>query len=122
MVGLLHDEPCCSDGMGEAFEGSDCAGPKPFTFHERGVHPLDPVQLPFRATAGIEESGAFKHADRSFDGEQRRPALPENGMADPQRLGKAGSLGGGHCAPAGAAMSEDQRSGTGQLRRRSLAF
>jgi hypothetical protein len=43
-------------------------------------------------------------------------------MAGNQRLGKTRSLGQRHCAPAGAAVSEDQGSGAGQLRRRSLAF
>ena len=122
MVGFLHDEPCCGDGVYEAFEGGNCTGPKRCTFHERGVHPLDPVQLAFRATACIEESGVFKQADRPFDGEESGPSLPENGMAGNQRLSETCSLERRHCAPAGAAVSEDQGSGTGQLRRRSLAF
>lgn len=55
MAGLLHDQPCCGDRVKKAFEGSDGTGAKRCPFHDGGVHPLDPVQLPFRAAAGIEE-------------------------------------------------------------------
>ena len=88
MAGLLHDQPCCGDGVKEAFEGSDGARAKGRPFHDRGVHPLNPIQLPLGAAACIEEPGCFKHADRPFDRDESRPFLPKNGMADNQRLGK----------------------------------
>lgn len=88
MAGLFHDQPCCGNGVKEAFEGSDGAGAKPCPFHDRGVHALNPVQLPFRAAACIEEPGGFKHADRSFDGDKRRSVVPKYGMAGDQRLGQ----------------------------------
>jgi hypothetical protein len=43
-------------------------------------------------------------------------------MAGNERLAQTGCLACRHCPPAGAAVSEDQGSETGQLRRRSLAF
>jgi hypothetical protein len=107
--------------MDNAFEGRDRACSETSPFHKRGVHSLDPIQLPFRATAGIEEPGVFKHADGTFDCEQGVPSLPEDGMARSQRLGKAAGLARRHCAPACTAVSEDQGTGTDQLRRRSLA-
>jgi hypothetical protein len=42
-------------------------------------------------------------------------------MTGSQRLGKARGLARRHCTPAGAAVSEDQETRMGQLRRRSLA-
>ena len=70
MFGLFHHKPRCRDGMDKAFEGGDRACSKTGPFHQRGVHPLDPIQLPFRTTAGIEQPGVFKHADGAFDCEQ----------------------------------------------------
>ena len=121
MVGLLHDQPSDSDRMDEAFEGSDRARLEPLTFHERSIHPLDAVQLSSRSSPGIEQSGAFEHLDRAFDGEQRAPFLPEHRIAGGQRLGKTRRLARRDRAPARTAMSENQGMRTDQLRRRFLA-
>lgn len=121
VVGLFHNQPCCDYRMEEAFQGGDRACPQTGSFHNRGVHSLDAVQLPFGATTGIEEAGLFKHLDGPFDGLESRPSLPENRMTGSQRLGKARGLARRHCTPAGAAVSEDQETRMGQLRRRSLA-
>src|SRR5512134_815543 len=107
--------------MNKPFERGDGARPKTGPFHDRGVHPLDTVQLPFGAAAGIEEPGVFKNADGTFDREQRGTSLPENRMACCERLGKARRLSRRHRAPARAAVSENQGTRWGQLRRRSLA-
>jgi hypothetical protein len=78
------------------------------------------TQLPFRATAGIEQPGVLKHADGAFDCD-RVPSLLENGMARNQAL--QGSRLGAASLHAGLHRRE-RGSGTGadQLRRRSLAF
>jgi hypothetical protein len=54
MIGFFHDETGCGDGMKHTFQGRDRACSKIVSFHDRCVHPLDPIQLTFRATACIE--------------------------------------------------------------------
>lgn len=121
VIGLFHDEPGYGDGMNKTFERGDGARPKSGPFHDRCIHPLDTVQLPFGAAAGIEEPGVFKHTDGALDRDQRGSSLSENRMACCERLGKARRLSRRHRTPPRAAVSEDQGTRTGQLRRRSLA-
>ena len=122
VIGLFHDEPCDGDCVDKPFERGDCTRSQSVTFHDRGIHPLDAVELMLCAAAGIEEPRVFQHENGAFDREQGGAALTENRMAGGERVGKPRGLARRHGAPAGAAVRKDQEPGKSQLRRRSLAF
>lgn len=107
--------------MDEAFQRSHRPGPETDPFHERGIHPLDAVELPLRAAARIEETGLLKKADRDFDRDYSRTSLLKNRIAGGERIGEAGRLASGYWTPAGTAVCQKKGMRTGQLRRRSLA-
>jgi hypothetical protein len=122
VTALFHDEPCNGDWVDEPFEGGDCARSQSVTFHDRGIHPLDAVELMLCAAAGVEEARVFQNENGAFDREQGGAALTENRMAGGERVGKARGLARRHRAPPGAAVRKDQEPPRSQLRRRSLAF
>ena len=89
MIGFVHDEPGHSNGMDKSFDRGHRTCSKSSPFHKRGVHPLDSVQLAFRTTTCIEETGVFEHANGVFDCDQGGSAQPEDRMAGGQRVRKA---------------------------------
>ena len=121
MIRFFHDQPGRSNRMDEAFDRRHSASPQSGPFHYRGIHPLHAVQLPLCPSPCVEEPGLFKKADGALDREDCRTAMLKNCIAGGQCVGKARSLSRSHGTSAGAAVSKDKGTWSGQLRRRSLA-
>ena len=73
--------------MHDSFDRGDGSGFEVGPFHDRGIHPLHPVQLTTRSLSRIEQPRLLQKTDRTFNGDQRRTSLREDGVAGRERIG-----------------------------------
>ena len=71
MMRLLHDQSRCGNRMEDAFDGRHGPGTQFASFHDRGIHPSDPVELNPRPLSRVEEPALFQDANSVFYGKQR---------------------------------------------------
>ena len=121
MIRVFHDQAGRCNRMHDPFDRGDGSRSEMSSFHDRSVHSLHPVQLTVCSSPCIEQSRLLQEADRMFNCSHRRTPLREDCIAGRDRLSHAGSLHGRQASKAGASMNKNERTGTGQLRRRSFA-
>ena len=92
MICVFHNQAGRRNRMQNPFDRGNGSGFEVGPFHDRGVHPLHPVQLAIRASSRIEQARLLKKTDRTFNGDQRRTSLREDGVADRKRIGQTGGL------------------------------
>ena len=73
--------------MHDSFDRGDGSGFEVGPFHDRGIHPLHPVQLTTRSSSRIEQPRLLQKTDRTFNSDQRRTSLREDGVAGRERIG-----------------------------------
>jgi len=78
--------------MHDSFDRGDGSGFEVGPFHDRGIHPLHPIQLTIRSSSRIEQPRLLQETDRTFDGDDGGTALLKNGIADDECIGQTGGL------------------------------
>jgi hypothetical protein len=73
--------------MHDSFDRGDGSGFEVGPFHDRGIHPLHPVQLAIRSSSCIEQPRLLQETDRTFDGDHRRTSSREDAVAGRKRIG-----------------------------------
>jgi hypothetical protein len=68
--------------MHDSFDRGDGSSFEVRPFHDRGIHPLHPIQLTIRSSSRIEQPRLLQETDRTFDGDDGGTALLKNGIAD----------------------------------------
>ena len=121
MVRLFHDQAGRRNRVHDPFDRGDGSGFEVGPFHDCGVHPLHPVQLAIRSSSCIEQSRLFQETDRTFNRGEGRTSLRKDAVAGRDRIGQTGGLRRRHTPGTGASVSKNERTGTGQLRRRFRA-
>lgn len=118
---VLHDQTGGGNRMEDAFDRSDRTSSELRPFHDRGIHPLHPVQLTIRTSSRIEQTRVLQETNRTFDGDDGWTSLLKDGITDDERIGQAGGLRRRQPSETGASMGKNERRGIGQLRSRSRA-
>jgi hypothetical protein len=121
MIRVFHDQAGRRNRVHDPFDRGDGSGFEVHPFHDRGVHPLHSVQLTIRSSSCIEQSRLFQETDRAFNGDQRRTSPRENGVGSRERISQASGLQRRQASKTGASVDKNERTGIGQLRRRSRA-
>jgi hypothetical protein len=92
MARLFHDQAGRRNRVRDPFDRGDGSGFEVGPFHDRGIHPLHPIQLTIRSSSRIEQPRLLQEADRTFDGDDGGTALLKNGIADDECIGQTGGL------------------------------
>ncbi len=119
---VLHDQTGGCNRVEDPFDRGDRASSELHPFHDRGVHSLHAIELAIRPSPCVKQTRLLQKTDRAFDGNEGRTSLLKNGITDDERIGQAGGLCRRHASKAGASMSKNEGSGTGQLRSRSRTW
>ena len=121
MVRRFHDQSGRRNRMQYPFDRGHGAGFEVGPFHDGSIHSLHPVQLTIRPSSGIEQSRLLQETDCTFDSVQRRTSPRKDGVAGLERIGQTSGLRRRHTPETGTSMGKNERTGTGQLRRRFRA-
>jgi hypothetical protein len=78
--------------MHDSFDRGNSSSFEVRPFHDRGIHPLHPIQLTIRSSSRIEQPRLLQETDRTFDGDDGGTALPKNGIADDECIGQTRGL------------------------------
>jgi len=117
MIRVFHDHAGRRNRMHDAFDRGDGSRFEVGPFHDRGIHPLHPIQLTIGSSSRIEQPRLLQETDRTFNGVQRRTSLRKDGIADDERIGQTGGLRRRQASKTGASVGKNERTGIGQLRR-----
>lgn len=92
MTRVFHDQFGRRNRMHDSFDRGNGSRFEVRPFHDRGIHPLHPIQLTIRSSSRIEQPRLLQEADRTFDGDDGGTALLKNGIADDECIGQTGGL------------------------------
>ena len=92
MTRVFHDQSGRRNRMHDSFDRGNGSSFEVRPFHDRGIHPLHPIQLAIRSSSRIEQARLFQETDRTFDGDDGGTALLKNGIADDECIGQTGGL------------------------------
>lgn len=109
MIRVFHDQSGRRNRMHEPLDRGDGSGFEVGPFHDRGIHPLHPVQLAIRSSSRIEQPRLLQETDRTFNGDQRRTSLLKNGIADDERIGQTGGLRRRQASETSASVGKNKR-------------
>ena len=109
MIRLFHDHAGRRNRVQDPFDRGNGSGFEVGPFHDRGIHPLHPVQLAIRASSRIEQPRLLQETDRTFDGDQRRTSLRKDSVAGRKRIGQTGGLRRRQTSGTGASVSKNER-------------
>ena len=92
MIRVFHDQAGRRNRVHDPFDRGDGSGFEVSPFHDRGIHPLHPIQLTIRSSSRIEQPRLLQETDRTFDGDDGGTALLKNGIADDECIGQTDGL------------------------------
>jgi len=121
MIRVFHHQAGRRNRVQDPFDRGDGSGFEMRPFHDRGVHPLHPVQLAIRSSSRIEQPRLLQESDRTLDSDDCRTSLFKDDIADDECISETGGLRRRHTSETGTSVGKNERRGTGQLRRRSRA-
>jgi hypothetical protein len=82
MIRVFHHQAGRRNRVHDPFDRGDGSSFELSPFHDRGIHPLHPVQLAIRSSSCIEQPRLLQETNRTFDGDYRRTSLLKNGIAN----------------------------------------
>jgi hypothetical protein len=121
MIRVFHDQAGRRNRVHDPFDRGDRSGFEVGPFHDRGVHPLYPVQLAIRSSSRIEQPRLLQETDCTFNGDQRRTSPREGGIAGRERIGQTGGLRRRQTSETGTSVGKNDGTDIVQFRRRSRA-
>ena len=92
MVRFFHDQAGRRYWVRDPFDRGDGSGFEVGPFHDRGIHPLHPIQLVICSSSCVEQSRLLQETDRTFNSGQGRASLREDAVAGRDRIGQTGGL------------------------------
>ena len=78
--------------MHDSFDRGDGSSFEVRPFHDRGIHPLHPVQLAIRSSSRIEQPRLLQETDRTFESNHRRTSSREDAVAGRESISQTGGL------------------------------